>query len=151
MSHVLQEIHGRLNRSNRIKQEHTQRTAHNELTRWKPKREMGRPQAPTTSSSSASATSAGGGGKVPSGSSGAGGCGSLEFVTEDEEGGGLRSSASVAMADKKARLKGSMDSVVTRRCWMMTPPRDLASCSWGRAGKQMVHLRHPPVIACVEK
>jgi len=102
--------HGRLNRPNRTKQEHTQRTAHNKLTRWKPKREMGRPQAPTTSSSSASATSAGGGGKVPSGSRGVGGCGSLEVVTEDEEDGGLRSSASVAMADQRARLKDSMDS-----------------------------------------
>lgn len=134
------------NPPNRTKQQHPRRIAHNQLTRWKPKREMGRPQAPTTSSSSASATSAGGRGKVASGSSGAGACGSLEVVTEDEEDGGLRSSASVAMANKKARLKRL--GVVTR---LDDDDFGICSCSWARAWKQVLHLRRPPVIACVEK
>ena len=46
-----------------------------------------------------------GGEKVISGSGGAGGCGSLEVVTKDEDGSGVKSSASVAMANKNTRLK----------------------------------------------
>jgi hypothetical protein len=136
------------NPPNRTKQQHPQRIAHNKLTRWKPKREMGRPQAPTTSSSSASATSAGGRGKVASGSSGAGGCGSLEVVTEDEEDGGLRSSASVAMTNKMLKRLGAVGLL---RGVLDDDDFGICSCSWARAWKEVAHLRHLPVIACVEK